>query len=141
MPAATVTVSGCGRASSSVLARHERGLELGHERVDLLVGVRRVGDHAQQPADRDHLAHPADPAAQDALRRRLHRAGDLLGLHLRELLARPSTSAPSSTSQSSSLPSVMDRPHFGIPSLLIMRAARLPVVSRMAAAIVSGVGT
>src|SRR3954470_8574618 len=37
------------------------------------------------------------------------------------------TSAPSSTSQSSTRPSVIERPHFGIPSLLIMPLLRVAV--------------
>ena len=51
------------------LARHERGLELGHEGVDLGVGDRRVGDHAEQSADRDDLAVGRHPAAEHARRR------------------------------------------------------------------------
>ena len=43
---------GSGPASSSASPGTKRGLELGHERVDLGVGHRRVGDHAEQPADR-----------------------------------------------------------------------------------------
>ena len=71
-----------------VLGRHEVGLKVGDEGVDIGVGDALVRDDAEQAADRQHVALLGDAAAERARVRRLDRAGDLLGLDVDDLIAR-----------------------------------------------------
>ena len=71
-----------------VFGRHEVGLEVGDEGVDVGVGNALIGDDAEQAADRQHVAFLGDAAPEHAGVRRLDRAGDLLGLDIDDLIAR-----------------------------------------------------
>ena len=99
------------------LARHERGLELLDERVDL--GVRDLGrrDHAEQAAHRHDVADRRDAPAQNAGRGRLDGAV-IFSVSTSAISSPTAISAPSSTSHSVSRPSVIERPHLGIAQLL-----------------------
>jgi hypothetical protein len=122
----------------------EGGLEVGHEGVDVGVGHARVGDHAEQAADRDHVALRGHPPAEDARRGRLDRAVDLLRLDLGDLgphgqlgalVHEPRDEPPLGHGQAP----------LGHAQLLDRRAHRAPAVaapatSRTAAAIWSGDG-
>jgi hypothetical protein len=70
---------------AALLLGHEAGLEGGHEGVHVGVGDRGVGQHPDQPPDRDDGADLGHPAAQHPGRRRLHRPVDLLRLDLEQL--------------------------------------------------------
>ena len=126
----------------------KRGLELGDEGVDLGVGHRRVGDHAEQAADRDDVADARHPAAQHARRRGLDHAVDLLGLDLGDLVADGDLRAL--------VDEPVDEPALGhrqapLGHAELVDCVRLaavmpgpdlpPVVPRTASAIVAGVGT
>src|SRR5918994_173012 len=81
----------CLRFGTASLRCRQFGVEVLQELLDvriyLLVGDVRRRDHAEQTAHGQDLALPGDPAAKDALGRRLDGVVDLLALDLDDLVA------------------------------------------------------
>ena len=116
----TSTVS-CG-ASGYLLFWDERCLELLDEGVYLRVRDGGIGDHTHEATDRKYVTFRSDSAAQDPA------AGAsttllIFSLSTSTTSSPTSSSAPSSTSHSITVPSVIVRPHFGMPSLEIWRVS------------------
>src|SRR5918997_3406962 len=133
------------RSGLSLFLGDERLLKLLDVGVYLLVGDVGRGDHAQKSADRDLIALLGYPPAQDARRRGFDGVVDLLALDLDDLVAfielRSLFDEPLDNRPLGHREAPLGHPELGDLARLAHALAPAPVVSRTAAATLSGSGT